>query len=139
VYRETGNSSFLTGARRTADAFLRKLGDLSLDPIPYWDFDAPAMLANTLADKDSSAGAIAASGLLELSKLETDSTRKATYANAATKILNKLATSDYLASSSQGEALLKHGTANRPGNSYNTGLVYGDYFLLEALLKLGRL
>ena len=141
VYRETGNSTFLTGARRTADAFLRRLAetagsDLSLDPVPYWDFDAPV---SSLVDKDSSAGAIAASGLLELSRLETDSTRKARYVNAAAKILNKLATSDYLASSSQGEALLKHGTSNRPGNSYNTGTVYGDYFFLEALLKLGRL
>jgi unsaturated chondroitin disaccharide hydrolase len=136
VYRETGNSTFLTGARRTADAFLRRLGDLNLDPVPYWDFDAPV---SGLADKDSSAGAIAASGLLELSKWETDSTRKSTYAAAATKILNKLASSDYQATSSQGEALLKHGTAHRPQNNYNTGLVYGDYFLLEALLKLGRL
>jgi unsaturated chondroitin disaccharide hydrolase len=141
VYRETGNSTFLTGARRTADAFLRRLAetagsDLSLNPVPYWDFDAPV---SSLADKDSSAGAIAASGLLELSKLETDSTRKARYIDAAAKILNKLATSDYLASSSQGEALLKYGTSNRPANNYNTGTVYGDYFYLEALLKLGQL
>jgi len=139
VYRETGNSTFLTGARRTADAFLRRLGDLNLDPIPYWDFDAPGSMASTLADKDSSAGAIAASGLLELSRLETDLTRKATYAAAATKILTKLATSDYLATSSQGEALLKHGTGSRPANNYNTGFSCADYFLLEALLKLGRL
>jgi unsaturated chondroitin disaccharide hydrolase len=141
VYRETGNSTFLTGARRTADAFLRRLAetagsDLSLDPVPYWDFDAPV---SSLADKDSSAGAIAASGLLELAKLETDLTRKARYIDAATKILNKLASSSYLATSSQGEALLKHGTSNRPANNYNTGIIYGDYFLLEALLKLGRL
>ena len=67
------------------------------------------------------------------------STRKTTYVNAAAKILNKLATSDYLASSTQGEALLKHGTSNRPQNNYNTGLSYGDYFFLEALLKLGLL
>jgi unsaturated chondroitin disaccharide hydrolase len=139
VYRETGNSTFLTGARRTADAFLRRLGDLNLDPIPYWDFDAPATLASGLADKDSSAGAIAASGLLELSRLETDSTRKATYATAAATILNKLASSDYLATSSQGEALLKHATASRPANNYNTGISYADYFLFEALIKLGRL
>ena len=136
VYRETGDPTFLTGARDTADAFLQGLGDLNLDPVPYWDFDAPA---SGLANKDSSAGAIAASGLLELSNLETDSSRSATYATAAATILNKLATSDYLANSPEGEALLKHGTANRPGNNYNTGLVYGDYFLLEALLKLGRL
>jgi unsaturated chondroitin disaccharide hydrolase len=80
--RETGNSTFLTGARHAADAFLRRLGDLGLDPIAYWDFDAPV---SSLADKDSSAGAIAASGLPELSKLETDSTRKADYANAAAR------------------------------------------------------
>jgi unsaturated chondroitin disaccharide hydrolase len=144
VYRETGNSTFLTGARRTADAFLRLLGfdstgNLSSDPVPYWDFFAPATLASSLADKDSSAGAIAASGLLELSKLEADSTRKARYANAAATILKKLTTADYLASTSEGEALLKHGTASRPANNYNTGLVYGDYFLLEAFLKLGQL
>ena len=144
VYRETGNSTFLTGARRTADAFLRLLhfdptGKSSPDPIPYWDFSAPVTLASTLADKDSSAGAIGASGLLELSKWETDSARKAVYANAAAAILTKLATSSYVASESQGEALLMHGTSNRPGNSYNTGTIYGDYFLLEAVLKLSRL
>src|SRR5262249_6096001 len=128
------------GARRTADAFLRRLGDLNLvdpaGPVPYWDFDAPV---SSLADKDSSAGAIAASGLLELSRLGPGSTRKATYANAAAKILFRLATSNYLAGTTEGEALLKHGTSNRPANNDNTGLVYGDYFFLEALLKLGRL
>jgi len=144
VYRETRNSTFLTAARRTADAFLRLLhfdltGKSSPDPIPYWDFSAPATLASTLADKDSSAGAIGASGLLELSKWETDSARKVVYANAAAAILTKLATSSYIAAASQGEALLMHGTSNRPGKSYNTGLIYGDYFMLEAVLKLSRL
>ena len=60
VYRETGDVRFLNTARRAADWYL---SHLPADQIPYWDFNAPGIPD---APRDTSAAAIAASGLLKL-------------------------------------------------------------------------
>jgi unsaturated chondroitin disaccharide hydrolase len=133
TYRETGDARFLDTARRVADWFV---AHLPADRIPYWDFDAPGI---PLEPRDTSAAAIAASGLLELSTLEPDATRAQGYATTARAILAALSTPPYLSEGSGSEAVLLHGTANKPGGSFDTGLIYGDYFFLEAMLRLRRL
>ena len=60
AYRETGDRRLLDAARRVSDWFIDHLPP---DRVPYWDFDAPGIPD---APRDSSAAAIAASGLLEL-------------------------------------------------------------------------
>ncbi|MEA2368443.1 MAG: unsaturated chondroitin disaccharide hydrolase [Thermoleophilaceae bacterium] len=129
AYRETGQSSMLTAARRTADYFI---AHLPADKVPYWDFQAPDI---PNAPRDSSAAAIAASGLLELSRLEPDSTRKLRYYSTAKAILTTLSSSAYLAEGTTSRSILLHGTANKPAGRYDRGLIYGDYFFLEALLR----
>ena len=32
-------------------------------------------------------------------------------------------------------AILLHGTQNKPAGNYDTGLIFGDYYFLEALLR----
>jgi len=127
LYRETGDTRFLEAARRTADYFI---SHLPADKVPYWDFSKSGS-----EPRDSSAASIAASGLLELSQRETDVTRKQTYLSAAHDILASLSSSAYLAEGTKYWSILMHGTRNKPGGSYDTGLIFGDYYMLEAMLR----
>jgi unsaturated chondroitin disaccharide hydrolase len=133
TYRETRDARFLDTARRVADWFI---AHLPADRIPYWDFNAPGI---PLEPRDTSAAAIAASGLLELSTLDPDPARAQNYASTARSILLALSAPPYLSEGTGSEAVLLHGTANKPGGSSDTGLIYGDYYFLEAMLRLRRL
>jgi unsaturated chondroitin disaccharide hydrolase len=131
VYRETGNPLFLDAARRTADYFLEKLPD---DYVPMADFQSTY---TDLAHKDSSAAAIAASGLLELSQLETDPARGQRYRAGATNILDSLVSPTYFSSNSSNAGLLMHGARAYPGE--NRSYMFGDYYFLEALRRYWQL
>jgi unsaturated chondroitin disaccharide hydrolase len=114
TYRETGDARFLDTARRLADYYL---ANVPADKVPYWDFQAPNIPNEP---RDSSAAAIAASGLLELSQLDPDPTRSATYLNAATATLSSLSSGSYLARGTTNAAVLLHGTYNKPNNNFFT-------------------
>ena len=129
TYRETGDAIFLDAARETADYFI---ANLPLAPVPFWDFD---VTSGGLADKDSSAAAIAASGLMELGGLEPDSLRAQKYLDAAVDILSSLSSSAYLAEGTGNAAVLLHGTQNRNSANFDTGLIYGDYYFVQGLLR----
>jgi len=129
AYRETQNSQFLDTARKVSDYYI---SHLPADHVPYWDFQAPNIPNEP---RDTSSASIAASGLLELSSLETDSTRKANYKSAAEEILKSLMSSSYLAKGTSNKAILLHGTQNKNNNNYDTGLTFGDYYLLDAIRK----
>jgi unsaturated chondroitin disaccharide hydrolase len=118
-------------SERLADAFLRRLPP---DLIPYWDFDDPA-IPDTV--RDSSAGAIAASGLLELAANEDDATAAGRYGQAARDLLAAL----YERASSRGEpdqpGVLLHGTWHKKaGFCVDASLVFGDYYFMEALARV---
>ncbi len=128
--RETGNASYLTAAKNIANYFLSHLPE---DKVPYWDFRT--------ADKDkfvrdSTAAACTASGLLELSLLLEDETEKAFYHNSALMLLEALYT-NYTDFSNAQDAILTKGTVSYPVNRHvNVPIIYGDYYFLEALVKL---
>lgn len=122
---------------------------------PLWDFDAPVNDENPL--RDSSAGAIAANGMLILSQAlnginDTKLARRFREAalNIAHDVLDvSLAeeTAQFCNGENGGlaiedvkpghsfEALLKNGTANNNENArrryFDHGLVYGDYYMVE--------
>lgn len=124
VHRFTGEARHLDVARRTADAFLARLGD---EPVPYWDFDAPDIPA---APRDASAAAVAASGLLELS-VAADEPR---YFAAAMGLLGALGAAPYLAEA--GPSVLRWSVGHLPeGHEVSVPLVYADYYYVEALLR----
>jgi unsaturated chondroitin disaccharide hydrolase len=83
AYAYTGDARMLTTARSAADYFI---GHLPADGVPYYDFQAPS----TDRPRDSSAAAIAASGLLWLARIEPDGCRAQTYLDAAKRILTSL-------------------------------------------------
>ncbi|KAK0458542.1 glycoside hydrolase family 88 protein [Desarmillaria tabescens] len=130
MYNWTGDNNYLVTARRAATYFLNTLPS---DGIVPWDFNAP--MANRPAD--SSAATIVATGLLLLSRVETDIISKAKWSNAAINILNTITA---LAWDPSWESLLANGTVNKPANNYLTGTVYGDYYYIVAgneLISMG--
>ncbi|KAH6886754.1 Six-hairpin glycosidase-like protein [Thelonectria olida] len=127
--------------------------------VPLWDFDAPIQDKSEPL-RDSSAGVIAANGMLLLSQILTSlnqHTLSRRFFEAAIDIVkdtlelsladekarfgrdeNETSTSIYVEDVVVGqtfEAILKHGTANNNENARrrycNHGLVYGDYYLVE--------
>lgn len=129
AYRETAGERLLDAARKTADYFVAHLPP---DSVPYWDFQAPGLPDEP---RDSSAAAIGASGLLELARLEPDPRRGRGYRGVATGILGSLSSPAYLSDGAASSAILLHGTQHRPAGNFDTGLVFGDYYFVEALLR----
>jgi len=129
AYADTRKPRMLEDARRTADYFV---SHLPADGVPYWDFNAPGIPNEP---RDSSAAAIAASGLLQLSQLENDPDRAERYLATAREILSSLSSARYLAAGTASRSILLHGTGDRPVGHFNTGLIYGDYYFIEALLR----
>ncbi|WP_235892915.1 hypothetical protein [Flavobacterium franklandianum] len=101
--------------------------------MPYWDFNAPNIPD---ALRDSSAGAIIASALLELENyVDKESSKK--YNTIAKTILKTLSSNEYLAEEgTNGGFLLKHGVGHLPQKSeIDVPLTYGDYYFVEAMLR----
>lgn len=129
-YRETGDARFLATAEQLADWFI---DHLPADGMPYWDFQAPGIPNEP---KDSSAAAIAASGLLELSTLTNDVEARNRYRNSAAAMLAVLCSPAYLAEGTSSHGILRHGTGNKPAASeIDVSLIWGDYYFLQALLR----
>jgi len=127
-FRETHEPRFLEAAERMADYFVRHLPP---DGVPYWDFDAEGIPE---AQKDASAGAIAASGLLELAALAPE--KEAHYRSSAERILRSLASSAYLAEGTASRGILNHCVGDKHhGVEVDVSLIYADYYFLEALLR----
>ena len=131
MYRETRERRYLDFAQKLAD-FAINHPNMPEDGIPFWDYGAPG------EERDSSAGAIMASGLVELSGFAGGG-KGASYRAFAVKQLASLASPAYFSEGGEiGHFLLKHGVGHKPGNSeIDTPLDYGDYYFLEALLRLG--
>ncbi|HUY92066.1 MAG TPA: glycoside hydrolase family 88 protein [Pirellulales bacterium] len=137
-YGLTGSEEFLEVAERNAAFWL---ANLPADKVPDWDFRAD--LSQPLPwgpQKDSSAGAIAASGLLDLAE-QTRSAEKATaYRDTALAMLDALAGPDYLAEGTPGwEGILKHGVYHTKKNlGVDESVMWGEFFFVEALCKIGE-
>lgn len=128
-YKYTGESRYLEAARRVAHFFV---SHLPVDLVPYWDFRAP-ITADT--PRDSSAGACAASGLLELARL-APAPDAGLFQRTAIALLRAL-DSQCGAWDADEEGLLRMGTGHVPEDqNINVSLIYGDYFFVEALAKL---
>ena len=130
MYRETGEKAFLEFAQKVADYAINN-PNMPEDGVPYWDYGAPG------EERDSSAAAVMASALLELCGY-VDAGKGAMYRAFAVKQLTSLASPTYFSEGDEiGHWLLKHGVAHKPGyEEVDSPLNYGDYYFLEALLRL---
>lgn len=129
AFEWTGAAQFLQAARQAAARFMAELPD---EGVPLWDLrlaeDAPPYL-------DSSAGAIAAGGLLRLARWHTGP-EQAHYQAGAVRLLQALLGCCF-ETDPEGQGLLRHGNYDTPdGDGLDGYLIFGDYFFLEALLGL---
>ena len=124
MYRMTGEQRYLEQAVKIADYLLPRLPE---DSIPNWDYDADVQM------KDSSAGAIMASALIELYGF----TQNKEYLATAEHQLRSLCSKEYLAEVGEnGHFILKHGVGHLPKNSeVDVPLSYGDYYFIEAAMR----
>lgn len=135
-YALTGNLEWLAVSERNADFWLTHL---PVDKVPYWDFHADlSQPAPWGAQKDSSAGAIAASGLLDLARQTKSESRAIAYRDTALAMLDALVSPDYLASETPGwEGILKHGVYHTKKNlGVDESVMWGEFFFVEALTKV---
>lgn len=136
VYALTGDEQWLAVSERNADYWL---AHLSADKVPYWDFDADLTQPPPLgAQKESSAGAIAASGLLDLAQQTKSPQKAADYRQTALEMLDALTTPEYLANETPGwEGILKHGVYHTTKNlGVDESVMWGEFFFVEALTKV---
>lgn len=131
AWRESGDRRLLEAARRTADWAVEHLPG---DGVPFWDYDVPTDPGPSLdTTRDTTAAAVLASGLLELARTDPDPSRRATYAAEGLRVLRSLAGPGYLARGTGSPAILLHG--HHDATYADAGVTYGDYYLLEALLR----
>lgn len=132
----TGNHEFLEVAERNANYWI---DHLPADGVPYWDFHANTSQPPPWgAQKESSAGAIAASGLLDLARQTEHPLNRDKYEQTALKMLDALVQPQYLASETPGwEGILKHGVYHTKKNlGVDESVMWGEYFFVEALTKV---
>ncbi len=131
-YRFTKLERYLEQAEKIA-ALLMNHPNTPEDRIPYWDYNAPNIPD---APRDSSAAAVMASGLLELSTL-VEGEASARYFAYAEQLLMSLASDAYLAPEGEnGGFILMHAVGHLPANSeIDVPLNYGDYYFLEAIRR----
>jgi len=131
TYRFTKESRHLSTATACANVFI---AHLQSDSTTIWDFDYPG--GTGLHYRDSSAAAIAASGLAELSRY-VDSTTAATYKTAAHNMVSALNSTNYQGLYNATEGVVLHGTGCfECPSEVDVSLIYGDYYLLEAYRRL---
>jgi unsaturated chondroitin disaccharide hydrolase len=137
-YGLTGDGEYLEVAERNARYWIDHLPD---DKIPYWDFHADlSQPAPWGAQKDTSAGAIAASGLLDLSRQTKSPELARKYEATALAMLDALMSPEYLASETPGwEGILKHGVYHTAKNlGVDESVMWGEFFFVEGLTKVVR-
>jgi unsaturated chondroitin disaccharide hydrolase len=131
VHRLTGDAEFLHTAERCANYYLQHA---PAGLVPYWDFDLPA---NNPRLWDSSAAAIAASGLWDLSEQVSRAEEQDRYRTASLTILRSLCSDPFLPRNQPAwEGILLHGVYHyHKGLGVDESVAWGDHFFVEALVK----
>lgn len=126
-YIHTGDNNFLDTAERIADYFISNIPETGLIPV---DFRQPA----DCTWEDSSAAAIAASGLIELSR-HTQGQVSQRYQNAAMMLLKAL-DQNRCSWKKEEDHILEKCTAAYHDREHEFSIIYGDYYFIEAVFKL---
>lgn len=127
-YIHTGKEEYLDIAKRVANYFIANVADT--DYLPRVDFKSPC------TEYDTTAGAAAACGLLEIAKCVGEH-EKGIYLNAALRMLKALE-KNYCDWSETEDSILQHGVEKYHPIEQQCGkpIIYGDYYFAEAIYKL---
>lgn len=128
-YAHTGEERYLQASKRTAHYFLANVA--ANDFVSLIDFRAPAEPIGF----DTTAGLCAACGLLELAEIVNEHEKKL-YLRGAIRILQAMdrRCCDW---DPERDSIVSHGSGSYHGrNDYEVPIIYGDYFLIEAVLRL---
>jgi unsaturated chondroitin disaccharide hydrolase len=133
AYSFTNDARLLHTAQTCADYYIERTPKGGVPPND-WDEPRPPLAC------ESSAAAIAASGLWDLAGLTEDPERAQRYRQYALRILDTLTTPEFLAADTpEWEGVLKHGIYDqRKGLGVDESTMWGDYYFLEALTKVIR-
>ena len=130
-YTHTGKQEYLDAAKRVAHYFIANIAES--DWLPLCDFRAPEKSLLY----DSTAGACAACGLIEIAK-SVDVMEKKLYLNAAMKLL-KAMTDKFCDFDPNTDPILMMGTeAYGRKDQEHISIIYGDFFYVEAIQKLRK-
>ena len=131
VYSLTKDARFLQTAEACANFYIERT---SSHGVPPNDWDEP----DPQTPYESSAAAIAASGMWNLSRLAVDAVRAQRYRDYSLRIVDTLTTPEFLATETPGwEGILKHGIYHwRKGLGVDESVMWGEYFFLEAVAKV---
>lgn len=128
AYEYSRDPHFLATAEACADFYIAHAGG---DGVPAWDFNAPA---ETRSLVDTSAAAIAASGLLRLCRLLNDPIKGHLYWSTALRILRTLCEKYLAKSDKKWEGILKGGVYHLHKElGVDESVMWGEYFFVEAL------
>jgi unsaturated chondroitin disaccharide hydrolase len=132
-YAYACDRSFLNAACRVADYFL---AHLPADGVAYWDL---VFSDGSEEERDSSAAAIGVCGLLELARTLGKNAGGDRFASSAKNTLLSLCRNYSKPEDPNSNALLTQGVYSKPhGKGINESNLWGDYFYLEALMRVTR-
>lgn len=126
-YINTKEERYLETARRVSDHFVAHIPESGFIPV---DFCQP----EDCTWEDSTAAAIAACGLIELSKLVEDMDKEKYY-NAAIRLLKALE-ADRCCWDENIDNILEKCTGAYNDKEHEFAIIYGDYYFIEAIWKL---
>jgi unsaturated chondroitin disaccharide hydrolase len=131
AYRFSGDERFLDAAERCADFYIERT---PVNGIPPNDWEEPS----PRRPFESSAAAIAASGLLQLADVMRNAEKAEAYRAYARSILDTLLSTEFLGLGEPGwEGILRHGSYHeRLDLGVDESVMWGEYFFVEALDKL---
>ena len=132
-YAYNGDTSLLESADRMSRYFLNRVQS---DGICNWDF----LYRSDDDQRDTSASAIAVCGMLELAKqLPLCEKARHIYENASLSILRTLIEHYMYTEEESPNAILRGGVyALRSNRGVNEPTIWGDYFFMEALVRVTR-
>lgn len=126
-YIHTGKEEYLNTAKKVAHYFIANIPENGIIPVDFRQPGEPAW-------EDSTAAAIAASGLIEISK-HVGEYEKDMYLKAAVRLL-KVLDEKRCDWTEKCDCILENCTAAYHSKEHHFSIIYGDYFFIEAIFKL---
>jgi unsaturated chondroitin disaccharide hydrolase len=134
AYNFTGDTEYLDASEACARYYLTHTPEHG---VPPWDYDALPVASRQ--QEDSSAAAIAASGLYNLSLASVSVEKRMLYRQYFRRIMASLTGDTYLGRDAGWEGILKHGVYHiHKKIGVDESVMWGEYFFVEALAKALR-